>query len=519
MHRRKWMNPLSMYTEPSDRLWGGPPGPQPAPWPARWQPIKTIAYPAVSLAVLTPCFWQRRIQAGDLSSHIYNAWLTQLIEQGRANGLTLVRQSHNVLFDLLLSLLLKLFGAGPAQRIAVGAAVLVFFWGAFAMVWTASRRDAPWVWTPCLAMLAYGWVFHMGLFNFYVSLGLAFWALALAQAWRGRSVAWRWPAVGVLLAVSYVAHPLPVVWAVGVLVYGRVARAMAPRYRILLAGASLAGLALLGVLLKLFFRCQWASGQAMGFSGADQIWVFGDRYLPLALAVLALWAFSFQRVLERRGLRRTLMDVRLHVAILSAACVVLLPTIVVLPGSGQAESLLIARMSLAGAVLYCALAAAVPARKWVLAGMGAVAAIFFCFVYQDESALNRVEDRMERVVAQLPPGQRVVSALMDTNLREFSLLHVVDRVCLGRCFSYANYEPSVGQFRVRAERQNGIVTPDFRDSWAMQAGGYVVKPSDLPLYRIDLCGAGKSDLCAAPVAAGVTLQRTWLHVTPELWAP
>jgi len=498
MHQRRWMNPLSMFTEPSNR-----------PVQGVW---KWIPYPAVSLAVLTPCFWQRRIQAGDLSSHIYNAWLTQLIEQGRASGLTLVRQSHNVLFDLLLSALLKLFGAGPAQRIAVGAAVLVFFWGAFAMVWTASRRDAPWAWTPCLAMLAYGWVFHMGLFNFYVSLGLAFWALALAQGWRDRSV--RWPAVGGLLAVSYVAHPLPVVWAVGVLAYGRVARALAPRYRIVLAGAALAGLALMGVLLKLFFRCQWASGQAMGFSGADQIWVFGDRYLPLALAVLVLWAFSFQRVLERRGLRRTLMDVRLHVAILTAACVVLLPTIVVLPGSGQAESLLIARMSLAGAVLYCALAAAVPVRKWVLAGMGAAAAIFFCFVYQDESALNRVEDRMERVVAQLPPGQRVVSALMDTNLREFSLLHVVDRVCLGRCFSYANYEPSVGQFRVRAERQNGIVTADFRDSWAMQAGGYVVKPRDLPLYRIDLCGAGKSDLCAAPVAAGVTLQRTWLHVTP-----
>jgi hypothetical protein len=52
----------------------------------------------------------------------------------------------------------------------------------------------------------------------------------------------------------------------------------------------------------------------------------------------------------------------------------------------------------------------------------------------------------------------------------------------------------------------------------MQAGGYVVKPRDVPLYRIDLCGAG-SELCVAPVAAGVTLRRTWLHVTPELWRP
>jgi hypothetical protein len=204
--------------------------------------------------------------------------------------------------------------------------------------------------------------------------------------------------------------------------------------------------------------------------------------------------------------------------LLTAACAVLLPSIVVLPRSGQAESLLIERMSLAGAVLCCGLAAAVPARKWLAAGMAATAAIFFGFIYQDEGALNRVEDRMERVVAQLPAGPRVVSALMDPNLRVFSLLHVIDRACVGRCFSYANYEPSVGQFRVRAERDNGIVVPDFRDSWALQSGGYVVKPRDLPLYRIDLCGAGPQQLCAAPVAAGATLQRTWLHVTPELWA-
>ena len=475
-------------------------------------------YLAASVAVLTPCFWQRRIQAGDLSSHIYNAWLAQLIEQGKAGGLTLVRQTYNVLFDMLLSGLLTALGPAPAQRIAVAGAVLIFFWGAFAFVWVVSRRGAPWVWAPCLAMLAYGWVFHLGLFNFYISLGLAFWALALAHGWRDRSVLWRWPAVGTLLAVAFVAHPMPVAWATAVLAYTAVAHSLAPRHRIVLACGSLAGMAVLGELLKRFFHSQFAPGQALGLAGVDQLWIYGDRYLPLALAVLQLWLFGFVRLLATRGLPRMLMDPRLHLAILTAASVVLIPGIVVLPGSGQAESLLIARMSLAGAVLYCALAAGAPFRKWMAAtlatGLAAAAAIFFCFVYQDESALNQVEDRMERVVAQLPPGQRVVSALMDTNLREFSLLHVIDRVCLGRCFSYANYEPSVGQFRVRAARDNGIVVPDFRDSWAMQAGGYVVKPRDLPLYRIDVCGAGSGDLCASPVAAGATLQRTWLHVTP-----
>ena len=43
-------------------------------------------YALVSLVLLAPCYWQPRLQAGDLSSHIYNAWLAQLIESGRADG-------------------------------------------------------------------------------------------------------------------------------------------------------------------------------------------------------------------------------------------------------------------------------------------------------------------------------------------------------------------------------------------------------------------------------------------------
>src|SRR5947209_9777845 len=89
-------------------------------------------YALVSLVLVAPCFWQPRLQAGDLSSHIYNAWLAQLIESGRAEGLQVVRQSTNVLFDLMLSGLFRLFGAEWAQRIAVSSAVLTFVWGALA---------------------------------------------------------------------------------------------------------------------------------------------------------------------------------------------------------------------------------------------------------------------------------------------------------------------------------------------------------------------------------------------------
>ena len=60
-------------------------------------------YGLVSLLLLLPVYWQPRVQAGDLSSHIYNAWLAHLIETGKAQGLVVVTQTTNVLFDLILS--------------------------------------------------------------------------------------------------------------------------------------------------------------------------------------------------------------------------------------------------------------------------------------------------------------------------------------------------------------------------------------------------------------------------------
>src|SRR5882672_11182295 len=132
----------------------------------------------LSVAALIPCFWQRRIQAGDLASHIYNSWLAQQIGIGKAPGLVLAPMTTNVLFDLILGWLFRIAGSEPTQRIAVSLAVLIFFWGAFAFISAASGRR-PWFIAPCLLMLAYGWVFHIGFFNFYLAVGLSFWALAL----------------------------------------------------------------------------------------------------------------------------------------------------------------------------------------------------------------------------------------------------------------------------------------------------------------------------------------------------
>ena len=119
----------------------------------------------------------------------------------------------------MLSGLFRLFGAGPAQRISVSVAVLVFVWGAYRFVSVVGGRPALHL-LPCIAMLAYGWVFHMGFFNFYLSMGLCFWALATAWGWSPRRMA----ITVALLLVAWLAHALPVMWAGGLLAYQALAR-------------------------------------------------------------------------------------------------------------------------------------------------------------------------------------------------------------------------------------------------------------------------------------------------------
>ena len=69
------------------------PAPSPPPeWVAKLAALgqSPLGYMLASLLVLLPCYWQARIQAGDLSSHIYNSWLAQLIEAGKLPGLVVV---------------------------------------------------------------------------------------------------------------------------------------------------------------------------------------------------------------------------------------------------------------------------------------------------------------------------------------------------------------------------------------------------------------------------------------------
>lgn len=443
-------------------------------------------YVLASLAVLLPCYWQPRIQGGDLSSHIYNVWLAGLIRAGRTEGLTIVPLRTNVLFDWILESLFRWFGADWAQRLAVSAAVLIFAWGCFAFVSTLAGRRA-WPMMPCLALLAYGWVFHMGFFNFYLSLGLCFWSLALA--WKPRPA--RLIGAVALFFIAYAAHALPVAWAVAVWAYSWVANRLPPRVRPWLMALSLALMAAAHIAVRRALVSVWSVNQLSSATGADQAWVFDGKYFLLTALLLLIWGALFVELLQAQGGRGVASSVPLHWSVLTAAGIFILPSTVLIPGYQHALVYIAERMSLAVAVCFCALLATAPIRKFPHGALAALALIFFAFLFRDERRLNHFEDRVEQAVDQLPSGARVVSPIIDPELRADALTHMVDRACLARCFSYANYEASTAQFRIRVVRPNSYVVADYGDSWNLQNGKYVIKQGDPRLVSLSVSDQGQ----------------------------
>jgi hypothetical protein len=172
--------------------------------------------PIISALLLLPCFWHKRIEAGDLPSHTYNAWLSQLIAQGQAPGLYIEPRWDNILSDIALAKLGPVVGFVVAEHVVVASAVLIFFWGTFALISAVDRRPL-WTLVPAIAMIAYSWTLYAGFLNYYLSLGFAFWAVALF--WRGHRADL---VVGAALALlAFLAHPMGLFVLVGLAIYFR----------------------------------------------------------------------------------------------------------------------------------------------------------------------------------------------------------------------------------------------------------------------------------------------------------
>jgi len=465
----------------------------------------------ISALLVVPCFWQRHIEAGDLASHLYNTWLVQLIHRGQAPGLWIAPMWNNVLFDWLLSGCVGVLGFAAGEKVAVAIAVLVFFWGSWAFA-AAVAKETPWTVLPCLAMVAYGWTFHAGFFNYYLSVGLAFWGLAIFLWGKGGK---RYLALA-LAPLILLAHPFGLAWFVGALVYLTLSEKLPPRFQVLLL--LMAAALLEGVHVYLWKRFPAGGTQAplYLYQGADQLALSTDRHLFVAGAALIFGSVCFiADLIERRStpglFRRAGVPLQVYAMTLLAAY--LLPDAIQLGAYGGSLSLITPRLTLFSAVAGCGVLATVKTRHWHLAGFCVIAAGFFVLTFQQTAQLSRLEEQALQLVSKLPSRTRVMATIVPRpESRIYFVDHVVDRACIERCFAYANYEPASGQFRVRASPGNGIVLWRPEDVARVEIGRYTVQPEDVPAVQINQCFGDFARLCSFELRAG---ERNYHHVPPQ----
>lgn len=456
---------------------------------------------------MIPCVWQAHIESADFATHVYNAWLARLIAAGELPGLWINHQVTNVVFDYLLTWFLGALGPLAAERIAAYIAVLVFFWGAFSFISEASGRR-PWFLLPCLAILSYGRVFHLGFFNFYLSVGFSFAALALL--WKPSPLRCVLGTLAILVACC--CHPLASGWAIATVLYICLARNCSRKVQSTLFAASVLALATIGLIQRSRFPTPLPT---LGKGGRDLIAALGwDQAIPFTrpfslmtyrtveLGIISVlgWLVAARFAKQRR------LPIELPVQLYALACSALL----FLPYKFHLTVLFPThlafiqdRLSLIAAVLACAVVADAYPSKWQRAILVVLAAVYFGLIYQDQRTLNQIEARVTRLVSQLPPRQRVVAFLPYKSVAgQDDVNWILDRACVGRCFSYGNYEPSSRQFRIRAARDSAFVLWSARDVAKLEAGTYVVQARDLPLYQIYWCATTVTSPCIRPLTAG-----------------
>jgi hypothetical protein len=454
----------------------------------------------VGLLMLIPCFWQPRVMAGDLPSHVYNAWLAGLVAQGKTPGLALAYPLTNVLTDIFLTPLIAAIGPAWAEALVAALAVQIFFWGAFTFVAVAAGQR-NWVVAPTLAMLSYGLIFQFGFLNFYVSAGLCLWMTALLWTPTPRRIAWAAP----LAVAAFAAHPLPLVWAAAVLLYVHLSRRTSdPQGRavLLLAGAAL--LILAHFVLLNSFRVFWSLGGLATFAGwadllgAGQFLLYGNEYWIPAAGTLIIWVILFLNRLDDGGILR---DPLFHLWCLSILAFVFVPSVLEYSASRYPLYYIQERVSFFTVLLFCATVARGRYGGSLLRGSILLSGAFFLALYLSVHAFNQIEQEVAGLLEKVPADARVIAAFEDTSSDRLNgLVHVASAACVGRCFDYANYEPATGHFRIRVQGPNKFAAPSIATFRELEQGKHIVTAEEAPLYAI----------CASS-AAGKRFELRQLH--------
>jgi hypothetical protein len=348
------IEPAASVNEPAD---GGRALPQVGAFLKRYWPRLA----AISAALTIPCFWHRRIVASDLGSHLYNAWLAQLISRDEVTDMHLAHQWTNVLFDYMLGAAGTFVSLHTAERIVVPICVLIFFWGAFALVCGATKR-APWFITPFLALAAYGWTFHLGLFNYYLSIGLSFFGIAIF--WRGKG--WERLLPLALVPLILLAHPLGLVWMFAACAYVGIAELLPVplQWLLFLVGAGVVYSIRFFILHR--YGVQDSLGSIWKYNGADQVVLFGDRYdlLKTLVIVATLGMLAIDAVLRaRRHISWKVLLIPLQLYLVIEFAVQMLPSGVTISSDLAAVAILTERLtSVAAVIACCLLGAMLPSR-------------------------------------------------------------------------------------------------------------------------------------------------------------
>jgi hypothetical protein len=467
----------------------------------------------LSAVVVIPCLWHRHIEAGDLGSHVYNAWLAQLIGNGQAPGLYLAQRWNNILFDIWLLHVANAVGFAAAEKIVVSACVLIFFWGVFAFIGAVTER-APWFLAPCIAMLGYGYSFNMGFMNYYLSIGLGSFCLALV--WRGWAGNWV-PAL-TIAGLVLLAHPLGLVWIAGTLGY-RAMRPMLPGWWKLLvpAGEAAAYFAFRWYVHTRDLVVDWYS--ALPFyqaNGVDQLALYGRRYVVLGWAALIFGIVCFvtdAMARRRNGPYWRQLELPLELYALLFCTTAFLPENLRTSVSAAWIGLLVSRLTTVSAIAGLCVLACAKARKQLFFGFATVAGFFFSFLYQDTARVDRMESNAEELLSAIPLGTRIIPTIgADPEWRVEFIGHLADRSCVRRCFVYSNYEPSSGQFRVRVRTGSWIVTDSAENASDMQGGAYEIQGSDLPVKQLYQCDREDwTRVCLRDLAEGESTGKAWVR--------
>lgn len=328
-------------------------------------------------------------------------------------------------------------------------------------------------------------------------MGLCLWYLAFVwmRNWRTHALA------SFLLIPAWIAHPFPVIWALGIVAYAICARPLSKRGRMLVFLLGISFLFALHYFLTLRYRYEWSGQQVVFVTGTNQLSLFGPEFMIPLAALLFIWLRQLRNLMRERG-SSVAGEIPLQLWLLNAVAVALVPNQILFPQFDRQFGYITTRLSLGAAILLCTALASAPVDKFTKFSLAITAIAFFVLLYRSEQSLNHLENRLDAAIGDMPAMQRVIAEIPIRSLRWLCFQQDLDRACIGRCFSYGNYEPSSGQFRVRALPNNGVVLSDHNDADAVRTGKYIVRASDLPLDLVFPCGAGYHDVCSRSLRAG-----------------